>query len=111
MLDEGGGEGGGEVLHGVDAHAGEGDLLAEPDAPVEEVGADGGMGVVVVRAEEVICVAILGVDVFGPAVVSGADEVVNRDLAIEVVVVAPAEVRGGILHAAVRVTPSRKVPT
>jgi len=111
VLDEGGGEGGGEVLYGVDAHAGEGDLLTEPDAPVEEVGADGGVGVVVVCAEEVICVAIFGVDIFGPAVVAGADKFVNRDLAIEVVIIAAAEVRGGIFHTAMGVSSSRKVPT
>jgi len=49
VLDEGVGEGGGEVLYGVDAHAGEGSLLAEPDTPVEEVGTDGGVGQIVIR--------------------------------------------------------------
>ena len=64
-----------------------------------------------VRAEEVIRVAIFGVDIFGPAVVAGANEFVNRDLAVEVVVVTAAEVCGGVLHTAVGVSAAGEVPT
>jgi len=59
----------------------------------------------------IICIAVLCVDIFGPAMVSGADEFVNCDLAVEVVVVTSAEVCGSVLHTAVGISTAGKVPT
>jgi hypothetical protein len=63
------------------------------------------------RTFVLIGIAILGVDVFGPAFVPGTNEFEDGLFTIIVVIVAAAEVVGGVFHAAVSVATAGKVPT